>query len=202
MLVVKKRMCTIKQFGKRDNARQKPLRHHIIILNINLRNLIKNVFNIDLHHNLVRVQVEEGLDAKMNGFTTSKGRYSKLKGGRCSWNGPWSCRTMEWLIKKKNTSPTGQKPLVPFTITNNLLAPSTKTIDLKITPRAITITIWNNSENLKDGSSSMRWHAPKSRGETHLRVSQSQVAESWDSEARSRLPTLERGRGLSWEPRD
>jgi hypothetical protein len=35
-----------------------------------------------------------------------------------------------------------------------------------------------------------------------LRVSQSQVVKSWDSEARSRLPTLERGRGSSWEPRD
>jgi hypothetical protein len=46
------------------------------------------------------------------------------------------------------------------------------------------------------------WRAPKSRGETHLRVSQSQVAKSWDLEARSRLPTLERGRGSSWEPRD
>jgi hypothetical protein len=46
------------------------------------------------------------------------------------------------------------------------------------------------------------WRAPKSRGETHLRVSQSQVAESWDSEARSRLPILERGRGSSWEPWD
>jgi hypothetical protein len=46
------------------------------------------------------------------------------------------------------------------------------------------------------------WRTPKSWGETHLRVSQSQVAESWDSEARSRLPTLKRGRGSSWEPRD
>jgi hypothetical protein len=46
------------------------------------------------------------------------------------------------------------------------------------------------------------WLAPKSRGETHLRVSQSQVTESWDLEARYRLPTLERGRGSSWEPRD
>ncbi len=46
------------------------------------------------------------------------------------------------------------------------------------------------------------WRAPKSRGETHLRVSQSQVAESWDLEAHSRLPTLERGRGSSWEPKD
>jgi hypothetical protein len=39
-----------------------------------------------------------------------------------------------------------------------------------------------------------KWRAPKSRGETHLRVSQSQVAESWDLEACSWLPTLERGR--------
>jgi hypothetical protein len=41
------------------------------------------------------------------------------------------------------------------------------------------------------------WRTPKSRGETHLRVSHSQIAENWDSEARSRLPTLERGRGSS-----
>jgi hypothetical protein len=47
-----------------------------------------------------------------------------------------------------------------------------------------------------------QWRAPNSRGKTHLRVSQSQVTESWDSEARSRLPTLERGRGSSWEPMD
>jgi len=46
------------------------------------------------------------------------------------------------------------------------------------------------------------WRAPKSRGETDKGVSQSQVAESWDLEARSQLPTLERGRGSSWEPRD
>jgi hypothetical protein len=51
-------------------------------------------------------------------------------------------------------------------------------------------------------SSHMLWRAPKSRGETHLKVPQSQVAESWDLEARSRLPTLERGRRSSWEPRD
>ncbi len=51
-------------------------------------------------------------------------------------------------------------------------------------------------------STSLDWRAPKSRGETHLRVSQSQVAESWDLEAHSRLPTLKRGRGSSWEPKD
>jgi hypothetical protein len=49
---------------------------------------------------------------------------------------------------------------------------------------------------------STMWRAPKSRSETQLRVSQSQVTESWDLEARSRLPTLERGRGSSWEPSD
>jgi hypothetical protein len=46
------------------------------------------------------------------------------------------------------------------------------------------------------------WRAPKSRGETHLKVPQSQVTKSWNLEARSWLPTLERGRGSSWEPRD
>jgi len=35
-----------------------------------------------------------------------------------------------------------------------------------------------------------------------LKVSQSQVAESWDLVARSRLPILKRGRGSSWEPKD
>jgi hypothetical protein len=54
----------------------------------------------------------------------------------------------------------------------------------------------------KDKGKEFAWRAPKSRGETHLRVSQSQVAESWDLVARSWLPTLERGKGSSWEPRD
>ncbi len=35
-----------------------------------------------------------------------------------------------------------------------------------------------------------------------LEVHQCEVAESWDRKARSRLPTLKRGRGSSWEPRD
>jgi hypothetical protein len=39
-------------------------------------------------------------------------------------------------------------------------------------------------------------------GWTHLRVHQCEVAESWDRRARSRLPTLERGRRSSWEPKD
>jgi len=39
-------------------------------------------------------------------------------------------------------------------------------------------------------------------GETHLRVSQNQVVENCDLTACSQLPTLKRGRGSSWEPRD
>jgi hypothetical protein len=39
-------------------------------------------------------------------------------------------------------------------------------------------------------------------GWTHLRVHQMSSCGSWDRRARSRLPTLERGRGSSWEPRD
>ncbi len=42
-----------------------------------------------------------------------------------------------------------------FSIANNLLTPSIKATDLKITPQATT-TIWNNFENPKDGSSSMK----------------------------------------------
>jgi hypothetical protein len=36
-------------------------------------------------------------------------------------------------------------------VANNLLTPNTKAIDLGISPRAITIVMWNNSENLEDG---------------------------------------------------
>ncbi len=59
-----------------------------------------------------------------------------------------------------------------------------------------------HKENFGNHMEDYIWRAPKSQGETHLRDSQSQVAKSWDLEARSRLPTLERGRGSSWEPRD
>jgi hypothetical protein len=56
--------------------------------------------------------------------------------------------------------------------------------------------------NAHTSSPYCKWRAPKSRGETHLRAPQNQVVKSWDLEARSRLPTLERSRGSSWEPRD
>jgi hypothetical protein len=49
-----------------------------------------------------------------------------------------------------------------------------------------------------------RWHdaLPSHGVKPTWGFHKSQIAESWDLEARSRLPTLERGRGSSWEPRD
>ncbi len=41
-----------------------------------------------------------------------------------------------------------------------------------------------------------------SPGVNPLEVHQCEVAESWVLGARSQLPTLEKGRGSSWEPRD
>jgi len=43
-----------------------------------------------------------------------------------------------------------------FAIANNLLAHNTKATDLGISPQTIMAVAWNNSENLKDGSSSMK----------------------------------------------
>jgi hypothetical protein len=54
-----------------------PLTSH----NRSLRNVIKSVFNVDLHHSPIKVQVEEGLDAKNNSHIISKNQYSKLVGG-------------------------------------------------------------------------------------------------------------------------
>jgi hypothetical protein len=52
-----------------------------------------------------------------------------------------------------------RKPQVSFAISNNLLAPSTKGTDLKISPRATIAVAWNNSENPEDGSNNMKhWH--------------------------------------------
>jgi hypothetical protein len=50
----------------------------------------------------------------------------------------------------------GQRPLTYFAIANNLLAPSTRAIDLRIFPRTIIVITWNNFKNLEDGSSSMK----------------------------------------------
>ncbi len=79
-------------------------------------------------------------------------------GDRCSWNGPRSCKTMEQLISQRNTSPMAikRRPLISFAIANNLLAPSTRATDLGISPQVTIATIWNNFENPKDGSFSMK----------------------------------------------
>jgi hypothetical protein len=44
-----------------------------------------------------------------------------------------------------------QKLLVPFAIANNLLAPSTKATNLRISPHAIIAIAWINSKNPKGG---------------------------------------------------
>jgi hypothetical protein len=55
MLVVKRRMNTIKQLGKRDNAHQRPFDSTQLFKNNNSKNVIKSVFDVDLHHDPIRV---------------------------------------------------------------------------------------------------------------------------------------------------
>ncbi len=43
-----------------------------------------------------------------------------------------------------------------FAIANNLLAPNTKAIDLRISQQTIVATIYNKSENLENGSFGMK----------------------------------------------
>jgi hypothetical protein len=81
MLVVKRRMCIIKQLGKGDNVHQSPPSITQLFQNSSSKNVIKSIFNVNLHHSLIKVQVKEGLNAKRNGFTTFKGQNSKLDGG-------------------------------------------------------------------------------------------------------------------------
>ncbi len=77
---------------------------------------------------------------------------------RCFWNDPLNYRIMDRLISQKNVSlmPIEQRPLMSFTITNNLLALSIKATDLRISPHATITTTWNNAENLEDGSYGMK----------------------------------------------
>jgi hypothetical protein len=74
-------MMNIKQLGKGDNVHQRPPNITQLSKNNNSRNVIKSVFNVDLHHSLIKVYVKEGSYAKKDGLTTSKGQYSKLMGG-------------------------------------------------------------------------------------------------------------------------
>jgi hypothetical protein len=46
----------------------------------------------------------------------------------------------------------GQRPPMFFAITNNLLTPSIRAIDLKISLQTIVVTTCNNFEKLTDGS--------------------------------------------------
>ncbi len=46
-----------------------------------VRNVIKNVFDIDLHHDPIKVSVEEDSNAKNDGLLAFRGQYSKLMGG-------------------------------------------------------------------------------------------------------------------------
>jgi len=60
---------------------------------------------------------------------------------------------MEQIISQRNILLTtiGQIPPVSFTIANNMLNPSIRATDLRISPQETIITIWN-SKNLKNGS--------------------------------------------------
>jgi len=55
MLEIKRRMNTIKQLGKRENVHQKPLDITQLFKNNNLKNVIKSIFDIDLHHGPIKV---------------------------------------------------------------------------------------------------------------------------------------------------
>ncbi len=55
MLVVKRKMNTIKQFGKGDNVRQRTPDISQFKKNNNSINAIKSVFNVDLHHDPYKV---------------------------------------------------------------------------------------------------------------------------------------------------
>jgi hypothetical protein len=55
MLVVKKRMNTTKQLGKGDNACQRPFDITQLFETHNLRNVIKSVFDVNMHHDPIKV---------------------------------------------------------------------------------------------------------------------------------------------------
>jgi len=55
MLVIKRKMCIIKQLCKKDNAHQKPFNITQLFKNNNLKNVIKNIFNVNLHHDATKV---------------------------------------------------------------------------------------------------------------------------------------------------
>jgi hypothetical protein len=75
-------MSTIKQLDKRDNVHQKSLSILELSKRNNSRNIIKNVFDVDLHHNPSRVVIEKGSNGKRDSFTTSTSfKTQNLMGG-------------------------------------------------------------------------------------------------------------------------
>jgi len=78
MLVIKRKMVTIKQLGKMENVCQRLLGITYFSKNNNLKNVIKNIFDVDFHHNLIKVWIEEGSIAKKDGLIAFRGQYSKL----------------------------------------------------------------------------------------------------------------------------
>ncbi len=46
-----------------------------------VRNVIKNAFDVNLHHDPIRVSVEEDFNAKNDGLVAFRGQYSKPMGG-------------------------------------------------------------------------------------------------------------------------
>jgi hypothetical protein len=47
-----------------------------------VRNVIKNVFDVHLHHDPIKVSVEEDSNAKNDGLLAFSGQYSKLMGDK------------------------------------------------------------------------------------------------------------------------
>jgi hypothetical protein len=64
MLILKRRMSTIKQHDKGDNVYQRSSSTLKLFKNSSLRNVIKNIFNIDLHHNLIKCRSKKALMQK------------------------------------------------------------------------------------------------------------------------------------------
>jgi hypothetical protein len=61
-----------KQLSKRDNVHQRPPGVTQHFKNNDSINVIKSIFNIDLHHGPIQVQVKEGSNAKKDGLITSR----------------------------------------------------------------------------------------------------------------------------------
>jgi hypothetical protein len=80
MLVINRRMSIIKQLG-RENVHRRPPTITQLSKKNSSRNVIKNVFDVDLHHSPIRMSIEEGSYAKRDGLIASKGQYYKLMGG-------------------------------------------------------------------------------------------------------------------------